>query len=99
MPGEGTIGSCQAPGLLVRCPAHDGAGSLRELLLLRLPRAGTGPAPGGVAPLLPPPPLHPPPPLRRFNFSRPGGIPGLGVRGLRAAPPPTEDTGRPMSKP
>src|SRR6202035_1736085 len=66
IPVQVTIGPCHARGTLVRCPAHDGAGSLRGLLLLRLPRAGTGPARDGLAPPLPKPPVHRPPPERRL---------------------------------
>src|SRR5437870_4331867 len=67
IPGEVTIGPCQPRGLLVGCAAHDGADSVRGLLLLRLPRAGTGPARDGLAPPLPPPPVHRPPSTSTSN--------------------------------
>src|SRR6266576_3159170 len=50
IPGEVTTGPCQLRGLLVRWAAHDRADAVRGLLLLRLPRAGTGPARDGLAP-------------------------------------------------
>src|SRR4030081_420085 len=68
-----TFGPCQRLRHLVGCRAHDGAGSLRELLLLRLPRAGTGPARDGVAPPPPPPPVNRPPSTQTTKLARPGG--------------------------
>src|SRR6266576_6519445 len=97
IPGEVTIDPCPAPGLLVRCPAHDGAGSLRELLLLRLSWAGTGPARDGLAPLLPPPPVYRPPPIGRLNWARPGGIRGWRFEAYAARQPLTKTARRRLS--
>src|SRR2546425_13238866 len=88
IPGEVTIGPCQVRGLLVRCAAHDGADSVRGLLLLRLPRAGTGPARDGLAPPLPPPPVHRPPPTPITNSAPPGGKQRWRVREIAARRPP-----------
>src|SRR4029077_16857396 len=47
--------------ILYDVPHDVRASSVRGLLLLRLPWAGTGPARDGLAPPLPPPPVHRPP--------------------------------------
>src|SRR3989441_12359989 len=87
IPGEVTIGPCQHRGLLVRCPAHDGADSVRGLLLLRLPRAGTGPAREGLAASPPPPPVHRPPPTQQTNLGCAGGKQGRPVEGVLGRAP------------
>src|SRR3989442_5608392 len=99
IPGEVTIGPCQVRGLLVRCAAHDGADSVRGLLLLRLPRAGTGPARDGLAPPLPPPPVHRPPPTQITKSARPVGEQGLRFEEFAARRPPKRITRRRSSMP
>src|SRR5258708_40079894 len=99
LPREVTIAPCQPGGLFVGCAAHDGGGWLRELLPLRLPRAGTGPARDGLAPPLPPPPVNRPPSTHTTKLARPGGKQGWRFEGFAARRPLKKTARRRLSTP